>query len=102
MKNNLETRKKLAMFLRSIADELESNHPPEKNLIKHTGEFFMSYQFLKQANIDNNDIEQKSITINREEFTYFLILCLHCYLCISTGKDPINVDTPLEEIVIIP
>lgn len=82
-----ENKKKLGTFLRELADEIDSKDTP-KALLKHTSEFFISCQFVKQAIADGHDDHEEK-TVERsdiEKFVKFIMLGWYCYTLIESGE----------------
>ena len=75
-----ETNERLIPFLRNLADSIENGHIMPKEL-QRIGEFFMSYQFQKQADIDNDDTDNN----NENMFTKkeLLKICISWLVCLS-------------------
>jgi hypothetical protein len=81
---------RLAGFLRSLADDIDSNLLTEEQL-QRIGEFFMAYQFQEQAFKDNEDasgekeeVENKEIT--REDLIKFLSVGWYVYCIIVSER----------------
>ena len=66
-----ETNKRLVPFLRNLADSIEKGDilPTE---LKRIGEFFMSYQFQKQADKDLQTTESSNAEFSREDMVKLL------------------------------
>lgn len=73
-----ETNKRLIPFLRNLADSIEKGDilPTE---LKRIGEFFMSYQFQKQADRDLQTTESSNSEFSREDMVKFLVLGWYIY-----------------------
>ena len=73
-----ETNKRLIPFLRNLADSIEKGDilPTE---LKRIGEFFMSYQFQKQADKDLQTTESSNAEFSREDMVKFLVLGWYIY-----------------------
>lgn len=90
MSKKEEHRKKLALFLRDIAEQIETN-TLEKSLIRHTTDFFMSYQFIEQA-IYDNQVQEVIPKISTKEIVKFLFLGWYCYTILLLDKRLPNVN----------
>ena len=74
-----ETNKRLIPFLRNLADSIE-NGDILPNELKRIGEFFMSYQFQKQADKDLiKDSDSETTDFSREDVVKFLVLGWYIY-----------------------
>ena len=75
---SLETNERLIPFLRNLADSIESGTILPKEL-QRIGEFFMSYQFQKQADIDENEESTETDMFTQKEIVKFLSLGWYVY-----------------------
>jgi hypothetical protein len=86
-----EHRKKLAIFLRDIADQLETD-TLNKPLTRHTSEFFMSYQFIDQATRENQ-VQEAMPHVSTKELVKFLFFGWYCYKVLLADKKLPKIDT---------
>ena len=74
-----ETNERLIPFLRNLADSIENGDIMPKEL-QRIGEFFMSYQFQKQADIDNDDTDNNNENMfTKKELLKFVSLGWYVY-----------------------
>ena len=72
-----ETNERLIPFLRNLADSIENGNIMPKEL-QRIGEFFMAYQFQKQADKDTNQNESSEM-FTKEELIKFVSLGWYVY-----------------------
>lgn len=90
MSKKEEQRHKLAIFLRDIADQLQTN-TLSKPLVRHTSEFFMSYQFIEQA-IKDNHTQEGVPKLSTKELVKFLFFGWYCYTILLSNKSLPNME----------
>lgn len=110
-----ERKKELVNFLRTLATNIESNNL-NKSLIKHTFDFFLSYQFVEESirtmdpitnssssmtsGIDNGSpINPDILEINKkkpstQQVLRFLFLGWYCYTMIASNKNLPEIYSP--------
>jgi hypothetical protein len=84
-----DSTRKLIPFLRDLADSIEQNnlHPTQ---LRRVGEFFMTYQFQKQALLDNyeddsGDDQHPGDLYPGEEMIRFVVMGYYIYRHIIAG-----------------
>jgi len=87
----------LSLFLRNIADMLDSNSLNNKEL-QLVGEFYMSYKFQNNIvnnfdNIDNEELEN----IKDSDFIKYLILGWYIYCVILKDDNYLNLQNQIKE-----
>lgn len=75
---SLETNERLIPFLRNLADSIENGNIMPKEL-QRIGEFFMSYQFQKQADSDKSNEDDKTELFTQQELLKFVSLGWYVY-----------------------
>ena len=73
--------KKLVTFLRKMADTIENDTilPDE---LKSVGDFFMKHKFIK-----NNEVENNNIEFCKDELMKFICLGWYIYNCILKNEN---------------
>lgn len=81
---SIETNKRLIPFLRNLADSIENGDIMPKEL-QRIGEFFMSYQFQKQADKDNLENENTEM-FTKKELIKFVSLGWYVYQILLNNR----------------
>lgn len=84
MEDTLNQDARLIPFLRNLADSIEQKELVPVQL-QSIGEFFMAYQFQKQAISDNTEISHPDVReFNQQDVLKFIILGWYIYNVILT------------------